>query len=385
MTSPAFEAARDLIPQIQALREDTESNRCIAAAVVDRLREVSLARMAVVQSLGGLETSTVDMLDVYETLAGAEASVAWIVWNNSLPWLFGRFLSREARAEIFADPRWLYANSTRPSGKANRCNGGYRVSGRWSLVSGCELADWMSFLCMVQENGEPAMVMPGVPEMRFVFVRGDACRIIDTWYTGGLRGTGSHDVVLDDVFVQESHTVLPGAELTLDAPIGRVPIISTMGAGFAAQSLGIAAAALEVVAALAKTKISPDPRPDLRDLPGNQGAFARHQAAVAAARDYLRRTVAYVWDKAVNGETISLDDISGVWGAAHHAIRVSREAVDAMYDIAGTTSLYTHCPLERAHRDMHAMMRHIVSQPFWLENVGRVRFGLDPEEPLFAL
>ena len=106
---------------------------------------------------------------------------------------------------------------------------------------------------------------------------------------------------------------------------------------------------------------------------------------MAAARDYLRRTVAHVWDKAVNGETISLDDVSAVWGAAHHAIQVSREAVDAMYGIGGTTSLYTHCPLERAHRDMHAMMRHIVSQPFWLENVGRVRFGLDPEEPLFAL
>jgi alkylation response protein AidB-like acyl-CoA dehydrogenase len=82
---------------------------------------------------------------------------------------------------------------------------------------------------------------------------------------------------------------------------------------------------------------------------------------------------------------VALEDISAIWGAALHANQVSREAVDAMYAIGGTTSLYTHCPLERAHRDMHAMMRHIVTQPLWLENARRVMFGLEPEEPLFAL
>jgi len=385
MTNHALPAARDLVPEIQALREETESQRCIAVAVVERLRQTRLARMAVVQSLGGLETSALDSLDVYETLARAEASVAWVVWNNALPCLFSRFLTPEGRAEIFADPEWLYANSTRPSGKAVATEGGYRVNGRWALVSGCELADWMAFLSVVEENGQPRMPAPGTPEMRFMFVRRDDCRIVDTWYAGGLRGTGSHDVVVEDVFVPEDHAALPGGDSTLDAPIGRVPIISTMGAGFAAQAMGIASAALDTVLELAKTKVSPGPRPDLRDLPANQATFALHEAALGAARTHLRGIVDQIWNKATNAEAISIEDISATWGAVQHANKVSRQIVDAMYGTGGTTSLYTHCPLERAHRDMHAMMRHIIAQPLWLENAGRVRFGLEPEEPLFAL
>ena len=54
-------------------------------------------------------------LEIYEQLAGFDASVGWIVWNNALPCLFGRFLPAATRAEIFADPDWLHASSTRPS------------------------------------------------------------------------------------------------------------------------------------------------------------------------------------------------------------------------------------------------------------------------------
>ena len=133
---------------------------------------------------------------VYELLAGAEASVGWIVWNNTLPCFWGRFLSPPARAEIFGDPDWLYASSTRPSGKAVVEDDGYRVSGRWSLVSGCELSEWMALRCMVEENGQPRMLQPGVPEARLVFLRRADVEILDTWHTGGLRGTGSHDVVV---------------------------------------------------------------------------------------------------------------------------------------------------------------------------------------------
>jgi alkylation response protein AidB-like acyl-CoA dehydrogenase len=385
MTTEPLRATHELTPLIREWREQTEADRCIAGAVVDRLRASRLARMAVPEPLGGLETPTPEALRVYEALAGAEASVAWVTWNNSLPCLFSRFLSPDARAEIFADPDWLYANSTRPSGKAVACDGGYRVSGRWSLVSGCELAEWMAFVCRVEENGQPRMLEPGVPEMRFMFVRKDDCEIIDTWHAGGLRGTGSHDVAVRDVLVSEAHSASPAAASTIDAPIGRIPIISTISAGFAAQALGIAFAALDTVLELARTKVSPDPHPDLKDLPANQASAAAQRAALTAARTHLHASVAGIWDKAAAGRPVDLDDISAVWGASLHADEVSRHAVDAMYAIGGTSSLYTSCPLERAHRDLHAMMRHIVCQPLWLENAGRVMFGMQPVEPLYAL
>jgi alkylation response protein AidB-like acyl-CoA dehydrogenase len=383
MEKPALAAARALIPRIQALRDETESGRRLPAPLVDSLRHARLGRMAVVSSLGGIETTPAEMLEVYEALASAEASVAWIVWNNSLPCMLSRFLSPDARKEVFADPGWLYAVSTRPSGQAVVADGGYLVSGRWSLVSGCELADWIAFLCVVKE-GECPRMQAGGPELRFFYVRRSDCRIIDTWHVSSLRGTGSHDVEVADLFVAEAHSALPGVS-RLDAPLGRMPIISTMAAGFAAQLIGVGSAALATVVELAKTKVSPGPRPDLRDLPANQASLALHRAALAAARTHLYACVSANWNKAVNGEPVTLQDISTAWGAAQHAAQVGRQTLEAMFGIAGTTSLYTHCPLERMHRDMHAMMRHVVAQPFWGENAGRVMFGLEPEEPLFAL
>ena len=205
----ALAAARELSPIIARLRNETEANRRLAEPIVERLVETRLCRMAVAKSLQGLELPVAESCEVYEVLAAAEASVAWIVWNNSLPCFFGRFLEKSARDELFGDPRWLYASSTRPTGRAAVEGDGYRVNGRWAIVSGCELAEWIALMCIVEENGVPRVVEPGVPEMRIVFVRRGDYDILDTWHVGGLRGTGSHDVVVKDKHVPRRWTVAP--------------------------------------------------------------------------------------------------------------------------------------------------------------------------------
>jgi alkylation response protein AidB-like acyl-CoA dehydrogenase len=384
MKSEAISAAHELLPLITRLRDDTENNRIIAKPIVERLLETRLCRMAVARQWQGLEVPPAEALEVYEALAGAEAAVAWIVWNNSLPCFFGRFLESAARQEIFADPKWLYASSTRPTGRAAIEGDGYRINGQWSLVSGCELAEWIAFVCLVEENGEVRMVGPGEPEMRFVYLRRRDCEILDTWYSGGLRGTGSHDVVVRNQRVSRRFTASPGDASTLDAPIGRIPIICTMAAGYGAQALGIGQSALDTLIGLTKTKDSPDPGPALGDRPTVLASIARQTAALGAARLYLRSRVARLWDAVSSGAPAALEDISAVWAAAHHAVDQGRNTVEAMYAAGGASSLYTSCPLERAHRDIHAMSRHVVGQAFWLENAGRVKLGMSPKHPLYA-
>jgi alkylation response protein AidB-like acyl-CoA dehydrogenase len=384
MKSEAITAAHALLPLITHLRDDTESSRSIAQPIVARLRETRLCRMAVARELQGLELPTHEALEVYETLAGAEASVAWIVWNNSLPCFFGRFLESAARRELFADPEWLYASSTRPTGRAALEGDGYRINGRWSLVSGCELAEWIAVMCLVEENSELRMTAPGEPEMRFVYVRRSDCEILDTWHSGGLRGTGSHDVVVRNKRIPRQWTAAPGEASTLDAPIGRIPIICTMAAGYGAQALGIGQSALDTLVELTKTKVSPDPGPAPADRPVVLASIARQTAALGAARLYLRSCVARLWDAVSSGAPPTLEDVSTVWTAAHHAVDQGRSTVEAMYAAGGASSLYTSCPLERAHRDIHAMSRHIVGQSFWLDSAGRVKLGMSPTHPLYA-
>ena len=381
----ALNAAHDLSPLIRRFRDDTEADRRIARPVVDRLIETRLCRMALVTELQGLELPISDALDVYEQLAGAEASVAWVVWNNSLPCLFGRCLEKSARAEIFDEPNWLFANSTRPSGRAAEEGDGYRVNGRWALVSGCELAEWMLLMCVVEEDHEPRLTETGAPEMRMVFVRRRDCEILDTWRVGGLRGTGSHDVVVTDKRVPRRWTISPGDPSTIDRPIGRIPIISTLAAGYAAQALGIARTSLDTLVELAKTKVSPDPGPDPRDRPALQVSIAGEAAALAAAGEHLRSCTGRLWNAVNSGAAPTIEGITSVWTAAHHAADAATRAVDSMYAAGGTSSLYTDCPLERAHRDMHALLRHVIGQKAWLEDAGRVKLGMPPNSPLYAL
>jgi indole-3-acetate monooxygenase len=385
MNNDALAAARALAPLITGSRNTTESGRRLAPPIVDGLRAARLCRMALPTEVAGLAVPTPDMLDVYEALSYAEASVGWIVWNNAFTCFFGRFLAPEARREIFREPQWLYAGSSRPTGKAAVEGDDYRVDGRWSLVSGCELAEWLMLLCVVEENGVPRMVAPKEPEMRFVFVRRGQYDIVDTWHAGGLRGTGSHDVVVEGVHIPRAHTVSPAEPSTLDAPHGRIPIICSMAAGYGAQALGIGQCAVDTVVALSKTKISPDSGEGLGERPQVLEAITRHGAALDAARVCLRLRVDELWSTAASRQPAPPEQISAVWAAGLHAADAALAAVQAMYSAGGATSLYTDCPLERAHRDIHAMQRHIVAQPFWLFDAGRVKLGAAPRHPLYAV
>lgn len=385
MNTDALDIARQLSPLILRMREQTETQRRLAEPIVERMRDSGLCRMAVPRQLQGLETPLGDILDVYETLAYVEGSAAWIVWNNALPCLLGRFLPAVARAEVFGDPHWLYAGSTRPTGRAAIEGDDYRVDGRWSLVSGCELAEWLLLLCVVEENGEPRMVAPGIPEVRFVFVRRGDWEVLDTWHTDGLRGTGSHDVVVTDRHVPHARTLAPGAIDPHGSPHDRLPIICTMAAGYGALLLGAGQRAVDTIVALTKTKVAPDSGQALREHPAVLEAIVHHGTALAAARAYLRLRTNELWERILAEEPATLDSISALWAAGHHAAEAGRNAVDAMYEAGGTTSIYTDCPLERAHRDVHAMLRHIVVQPFWLEDAGRVQLGIAPTHPLYAV
>jgi alkylation response protein AidB-like acyl-CoA dehydrogenase len=381
----ALTAARELAPIILRSRLQTEADRRLADPIVERLRATRLCRLALVEELQGLEMPTPETLDLFETLAYAEASVGWIVWNNAFTCFFGRYLDAAVRAEVFRDAKWLYASSSRPTGKAVVDGDGYRIDGRWSLVSGCELAEWVLLLCVIEEDGKPRMIAPKVPEMRFAFVRRGDYDILDTWHAGGLRGTGSHDVVVKNRRVPHARTVSPSDPSTLDAPHGRIPIISSMVAGYGAQALGIAESCIDTLVEITKTKIPPDSGIGLRERPQVLEAITRHNAALNAARVYLHSCADKLWRTVASGAPATLDDISASWGAGHHAAEAGRAAVDAMYAAGGASSLYTDCPLERAHRDIHAMLRHIVVQPFWLEDAARVKLGIAPTHPLYAV
>lgn len=381
----ALIAANELRDLILENRNETEKHRRVAEPIIAALKGKRLGRVSLPRECAGLEMPPPEALAVFEALAHAEASVAWIVWNSSLPCWFARFLAEDARREIFGDPAALYSSSTRPSGKARKDGDTYIVNGRWSLVSGCMDASWIPVMCVVEEDGKVEMLAPNVPHMRMLFVPRETHEIVDTWHVGGLRGTGSHDTVLRDVAVPASLSFGMGDPSLLDSPMGRIPIASTMSAGCASICLGIATASLHALIELAAGKVAVDGGPGLRDRAPIQSLVARIETKLEASRNQLRSTCERLWETAQQPGAPKPPEIAAVLSASLAAAQECRAAVTEIYAAAGTSSLYTDSPIERAHRDIHAVMQHIALQPFWLEQAGRVRLGLEPTHPLFFL
>jgi alkylation response protein AidB-like acyl-CoA dehydrogenase len=379
-------AARGLRELILSNRQTTEAERKLAAPVVAALIETQLCRVALPRIAGGLETPPVQALEIFEELAAAEASVAWVAWNNSLVCWFARHLEPAVRERIFGDPDALFANSTRPSGRAVAENGGYRVSGRWSLVSGCMHARWIPVLCLVEKDGQIEMLESGTPHLRMVFVPKDKYQILDTWHTGGLRGTGSHDVVLDDELVPAELSFVPFAGPSyVESNFCRTPIVVVMASGCASICLGIARSAVEELIALGRTRLSPEPEPDLRDRPATQSMVARASTLLSALRTHLHSSLGNLLSGLERDGGVTPEALAEAWGAAIMTALECRSMLSEIYATAGTASLYTDNPIERAHRDIHAVLQHVVVQPFWLEQAGRVKLGLAPTNPLFAV
>jgi len=208
-----------LIPLIKELRHTTENDRRIAAPIVEAIRNSDLCRM-LLDTGAPPQYTPQEWLSVLETLSGAEASVSWFIWNNTLPCFWARFLDNAGHARIFGDSKRLFAGSTRPTGRAVTTEGGFRLSGRWSLVSGCELADYVYLMSLVHEDGKPRMRTANQPDLRVLFLPQGRYTILDTWNVGGLRGSGSHDVVVDDVFVPFEDSFAPGPPVASSSALG---------------------------------------------------------------------------------------------------------------------------------------------------------------------
>src|SRR6516165_11187620 len=147
-----LEVARAMRPRVLAERDRIETGRRLPEDLTRELARAGFFRIYLPAAYGGLDLTPVEAMEIFEELARGDASVAWCVWNGNTHWTAAQ-LSPEAARTIYADPDVVTANSTRPSGRAQVVDGGYRVNGRWSLVSGCELGRRMVLLCTVHEDG----------------------------------------------------------------------------------------------------------------------------------------------------------------------------------------------------------------------------------------
>ena len=211
------------------------------------------------------------------------------------------------------------------------------------------------------------------------------CAIIDTWRVSGLRGTGSHDVVVGDLFVPARYSSFYTDPLVLTDLRYQIPAHSRAGPGLGVIALGIARSAIEALIDLSTEKRHERTGQPVGEDRLAQTRLAQADALVRSARLFLFDAMNRLWDDVLAGRDAALQSRTQVRLASWHAVMSAVQAVDLIYLSGGATSLYATCSIERAFRDVHAVTQHIGVHPRILETVGRVLFGLPPDAPTLML
>ncbi|MFG2127032.1 acyl-CoA dehydrogenase family protein [Streptomyces sp. NPDC048751] len=201
-------------------------------------------------------------------------------------------------------------------------------------------------------------------------------QVLDTWHTSGLRGTGSHDVVAEDVFVPSHHILSLTDRPLVDAPLYRFPIFGYFALAVAAVALGNARGAIDDLLDLAVHKVPTGSRRRLAERPATQTAVARAEAQLRAARALFYSAIDDAWRAATTREDVPVDLRTGLRLAATHAARTSAEVVRAMHDLGGASSIYEDSPLQRRLRDADAITAHIQVAPTTWEITDRLLLGV---------
>ena len=378
-------AAREIAPIIQKYNEEAERNRRLSQPVLNALRETGLLRMSTPRSLGGLEADPITRALVVEEISRHDPAAGWTL-ENPLDWAF--FCARlpdEGVDEIYSNGAdiLIAAQFGRPLNAVSTV-GGYRISGRAPFVSNCYDADWISSTVLVDVDQH----LEGEPEMRMVYFPRESCEVIDTWDVMGMRGTGSNDITVTDVYVPKSRTfpMVPDFEpgSHYGGPLYRLPLVGAAATGIPTPMLGVARRAIDEVTDLALTKAPVGSNGLLKECSSAQVQLGKAEALLRSGRALLLDTVSEAWQRCIDGEPHSLKQRADLLLAMSHAMSSAVQAVELACSIAGTSAFRTSSPLERCFRDVQTMRHHVFAAEARYGTFGQVYLGVPPDFPVVA-
>jgi indole-3-acetate monooxygenase len=371
---------QSLDAEIRNRADAIEAARRMPDDLARRMAEAGMFRLLVPECYGGAQVHPREFFDALVRTSRSDGAVGWCQMIGATTGLLAASLPERWAEVIYgANPNCITTGVTAPLGRAVAADGGYRVSGRWPFGSGSQVSDWICGGCMIIENGAPRQNSHGLPESLLVMFAADEVTIHDTWHTSGLRGTGSHDIEVRDLWVPEGRWTVLGKRARIDAPLYRFPTLGLLALGVSAVAVGIAERAIEAFTELATDKVPTGSRRTLADRPSAQQDLARATALVGSARAYTGAAIDRAWAQAAGDGRLEVGTKADLRLAATNNAWSAAAAVDLLYHSAGGSSIYETSVLQRCFRDVHVATQHImVAQPTF-EVVGKVLLGIDPK------
>ena len=368
-------AIKELQPVFRERAPQTRKERKVPQESIDELQDIGFFLALQPKRYGGLEMCPQEFFKLQIAIAEACMSTAWASGIIAVHALQLAMMDDRAQQAVWNESiHTRISSSYAPMGKVTPVEGGFRFSGRWGWSSGSDHCTWVLL----------GGIIPGEGYRTFLIPKSDY-EIVDTWHSMGLEGTGSNDIVVDDVFVPDYMThkqsdgfagTNPGLAVN-DAPLYRLPWAQSFIRVVSTPAIGACKATVDLYKHAVLNKASGDPT----KLAGDTQVVERIAAAqngIDEMETILLRNFDVMMGQVERGEEIPLEDRVRYRYQASLVISKSIEIIDSLFEVAGGHSVFTDSEIQQRFRDVHTARAHVANNPTgFARNFGGVSLGME--------
>ena len=372
--------AEAMIPALRERATQAEADCRVPDETIRAFQNAGFFKILQPRRWGGYEMDPQAFYAVQMKVAEGCMSSAWVLGVVAVHnWQLALF-DAQAQADVWeSDPTTLISSSYMPRAKVTPVEGGYRISGRWGFSSGVDHCQW-AFLGGLVPDPEG-----GPPDYRtFLVPRGDFS-VDRNWDTLGLRGTGSHDVIVEDAFVPAYRThrskdgfavTSPGLKVN-DAAMFKLPFGQIFVRAVSSSSIGALQGALDAFRDYASVRVSSNTFSKTAEDPDVQMVIAETESAIDEMKTTLNRNFGVLMGKARSGEALDLKERLLFRFQSGQILDRCAALISRMFYSCGAQGVYRNGPICRTFADIHTGRTHIANNPAATgRNFGAVTLGM---------
>jgi len=367
-----------LIEEVERRRDEFDAVSHVPRDMVAKMKRAGIFRASTPRRFGGDALPPHQFLAMLERIAIADGSTAWVAAFGSANTYLAA-LPVESQEKLYrSGPDQVFAGGLYPLQKAVRAPAGFRVSGQWRFASGCKGADWIGVGIggAAGNAGEPNAGKP----FTAVFPASEV-EIVENWNVVGMQGTGSHDLRLKDKFVAEAWTFVRGGAALIDEPLYRYPAVAYQAQVHACVNMGLARAALDLLAGMSGVTQTTTGAPRLADRAYYRSGLAQAEARLRSARAFFFESAEAAWQTILAGDPVTPAEANILRLSATHAAHTCADVVMEAYKMAGIGAIYRDSRLQRLVRDSIVVTQHAFLGEGTYDASGALFVGIPPVTP----
>jgi len=360
----AADVNAEFVAALAQRADEAERLRRLPAATISDFKACGLATLLLPARFGGRQAQFSQLLDPVRRMAHGCASSAWTLGFYTLHnWMLSLF-DIEAQEEVFASGPVLAPAPLAPTGRGVVVDGGIRLTGRWSWATGIMDADWVMVGAVIDGlKGKTESIYPAL-----VALPADETEVVDVWHTAGMRGTGSHDVIVTDVFVPLRRVVsvvdiysgtAPGS-IAHDAATYRWPMVPALALTAAMPVLGAAEKVVELYQERVQERVLAYSGVAQKDQPAAQIRLGDARVRLRALSALVADTAAGIERIVAAGDRVPRAVRADARAAAAHTVHESRAIIADLLEASGASAQFLSNPLQRAKRDVDIAAGHVI-------------------------